>query len=237
MPRLKVIHKPAGYEAWKDEKVIASPNYQAIAIILGSVFGAGGLCVAVLFLAFLPPSEETPLPTRVVIEIPTQTPVMNVLVVNQINATSTATPTETLPSTATPEATPEATPDYQATVDALLQASPPTQQVKSVTSRLPIAFCGDAPFSLYGVGTVAVVRFENKSALRLLDQPRQPDQRQPNVLKQLYDGDLVEITGEPVCGAWLGASVVYYPVYVERWQRDGWVGFGMNGDTWLEAAG
>ncbi len=76
--------------------------------------------------------------------------------------------------------------------------------------------------------------FEERGALRLLDRPRQPNERQPEVLKQLYDGDTVIIQSEPTCGEWLGSPVVYYEVFVPRWEREGYVGFGRESDVWLE---
>ncbi len=234
-----VIHKPTGYRGWLDQKPTPRPNTKALLGIAGSLFGCGAFCILSLggtWFAFNNWNSTPIPPTLVVIQIPTQTPTerYNVLVNSQPDATSTPTFTPTH----TPEATipPEPTADLAATVEFLLAQPSPLPKDVTVNRPEPV-FCDGAPFIRYGEGSVAFVRFENKSALRLLDHPRVPNSIEPKVQKLLYDGYQIEITGEPVCGQWLGNPVVYYPVFVQRFSIGGWVGFGMRERIWLEAAG
>jgi len=227
MRGLRGIHKPPGYEGWKDETTIRRPNIRAILATLALCFVCGGVSVGVA-LTLNRGNQAAPVPTLVTMDMittPTATQRYNVLVMQQPKATATP------PPTATPEQSP--TPDLEATLDYMVAQRvtepPPTM---AAATAVPI-FCEGAPFTRYEHSAVLRVTFEDKGALRLLDRPRD-GVREPDVLKQLYDGDTVVIQGDPVCGAWQGLPVAYYPVYVSRWDRSGYVGFGQSDDVWLE---
>ncbi|MEO1442447.1 MAG: hypothetical protein AAFV33_18750 [Chloroflexota bacterium] len=235
MARLRVIHKPAGYEAWKDEKVIGGPNYRVIFTVLGTCFMAGCACMATLAGIFASmDGEPQPLPTQMA-ALPSVTPAFQMVLSNQ-NA-----------PTITPSPTMQPTPDLNATLAVMLAeaervaAGKPTLEPKTVTVEVEPTreqiFCEGAPFDYISPGSVAVVTFQQKSALRLLDSPRVNGQPQPEVVRQLYDGHQVQITGEPVCGRWQGDPVVYFPVVALRFNDVGYVGFGQGRNVWLVVAG
>lgn len=242
--KLRVIHRPPGYEAWKDEKPISKANLKIILIILGSVFGCGVLSASGFFgyFAIRSGSGVEPLPTMVTMDMlitPTATERYNVVVMDQVAATATLVPTET-PIPATPDL--QATLHFMLTEQALTTVTVAKSPVVTPESTIAVAtsepiFCEGAPFDSYQVGMMMRVTFEDKGALRLLDRPRLPDTPAPKVLKQLYDNDTVIVIGDAVCGSWNGSPVAYYPVEVPRWSRSGFVGFGQSGDVWLEAIG
>ncbi|MEO0564386.1 MAG: hypothetical protein AAF125_19940 [Chloroflexota bacterium] len=148
-----------------------------------------------------------------------------------LTETEQARPTATWTPTATHTPPPSLTPTGTWT------PLPSATWTPTVTGTpLPI-FCEGAPFDRYEPGMMMRVVFDGNGALRLLDRARVPGEREPNVLKQLYNGDVVIVTAAAVCGSWQGSPVAYYPVDVPRWERSGWVGFGQSGDVWLEGIG
>lgn len=237
MPRrhLKVVHKPPGYEAWKDETTIPRPRMGLILVILSSVAGVA-LCAGAGGAAyFMRGGGEQPLPTLVVIAN-TVTPLpssatperFNVQVIDQIEYTPTPEPSSTPVVT---KSDPTDEPDLRATMSSLLAA----QQDQAVAVATETVFCDGAPFQRYEFGSELIVSFEQKTSLRLLDKPRTAGS-DPNIIRLLFDGHIVTIAGEPTCGAWEGSPVVYWPVRVANDPRAGYVGFGRDDDVWLERA-
>ncbi len=240
--RLRVIHKPPGYEAWKDERPIARPNLKMLLLILGGVFSCGIIVAAAVgstaWYKWGRPGPA-PLPTLAVLVLPTSTATerYNVMVIDQVDVTATPTPAPTDPTIPTP--------DLEATINFMLSRPAPTIAMsKAMTTPPPTIavetaapiFCEEATFAAYPAGARLRVTFEEKSALRLLDRARVPGEREPRILTQLYDGHEVIITGEPVCGEWQGVPIAYYPVEVpHRANEAGYVGMGQSGDYWLEA--
>ena len=222
---VRVVHRPPGYEAWKDETKFHGPNWRFILIVLGSVFTCGCVSATLTVSFFLSRQTQVArLPTIAV--LPSVTPIVTEQRLVVVAAEPLSTATELPPVTETP--------DLNATLNYLLAQQ--NELIATTTPQFVLSepiFCEGAPFEQYAVGSYLKVTFEDIGALRLLDKPRTRDYR-PTVLKQLYDGDTVQIMDEPVCGQWDGAPVVYHPVYVERWQKQGWVGFGQRGDVWLE---
>ena len=98
--KLRVIHRPPGYEAWKDERPISGPNVKMILIFLGSVFTCGVLSASGLFgyISVRMGSGPEPLPTVVTMDMlitPTATERYNVVVMDQVAATATPVTNET----------------------------------------------------------------------------------------------------------------------------------------------
>jgi hypothetical protein len=228
--RLRVVHRPAGYEAWKDEKTIARPNVRVIVAVIATMFICGAISGATGIGFLSARFRETPAPPTLVSlsELITETPTHTQT--RQPTVTPTVAPTQTALPTVTPILS--ATPDLQATLDHMLAQPTVTPVVKLAPPPEPI-FCDGAPFENYTDSSVLVVTFQDKGALRLLDQPRLPGSN-PDVIKQLYDGDQVVIQGDASCGSWNDQPVAYYPVFVPRWDLTGFVGFGQSDDVWLE---
>lgn len=126
---LTVIHKPAGYEAYKDQVPIRKANWRAIFAIVSTIFVCGALTSGVFVVPRL--FAPAPLPTLApTIEFaktdltPTETLGFRVAV-NEALPTHTQAPTMT--ATLTP--TPTHTPDYGATLAVIqqtLEAETPT---------------------------------------------------------------------------------------------------------------
>lgn len=235
MSRLRVVHQPPGYEGWKDETTINRPNWVVIGAILLSVFCCGGLVATASFFAFMQRDNKqvAQVPTLAILSTETPIPTEPLTVIQ-----ATHPPTITPAPTNTPILETTATPDLNATLSALIAQQNATQELATQTLSVSveeIVFCEGAPFQIYQHSDQLKVTFEDVGALRVLDRPREPDKREPDVLKQLYDGDTVVIQGDPVCGQWLNAPVIYFPVFVPRWQVTGYVGFGQNDDVWLAA--
>ena len=225
MGSLIVVHKPPGYEGWKDEKPIPRPNLRAILYIIGAIFACGFTCASTATIVYFQRSNSDPKPVAIA---PTHTMETTINVIQQ-------SPIPTIEPTPTIQPTVEATvavPDLQATLDYLKTLPTLTPQPIAVTTTEPV-FCDGSTFESYDVGSTLHVEFQNVGALRLLDGPRLRDEPAPHVIRQLYDGNVVKIEGTPVCGFWNGEPVVYYPVYAPRWDERGYVGFGHNSDVWL----
>jgi hypothetical protein len=234
--RLKVVHKPPGYEAWKDETTIPKPALGLILVILGSVAGVA-LCTGAGGATYMMSrGGEEPLPTLVVIQY-TNTPSavtatperFSVQVIDQVQITPTPTPSSTPIAT---KAEPTDRPDLQATMNALLSAqetSIPAQSVGLATEV--VVFCDGAPFRRYQSGDRLMVTLTD-SSLRLLDKPRTAG-TEPEIIMLLGNGRNVTIAGEPTCGAWEGRPVVYWPVRLDGGQG-GYVGYGRDENVWLE---
>lgn len=106
--KILTIHKPGGYEAWKDQMPIRTPNWKAIMFLFGTIFSCGAIIA--LSVAFVPRmifQKPSPTPTGIAAilgDTRTVDPAYNVLV-SSPQATASNTPTELPSPTSTPEAT------------------------------------------------------------------------------------------------------------------------------------
>ena len=123
----------------------------------------------------LPATPDTPTPTPTLTSTPTATP-SPTYTATIIPPTLTATYTETLPPTATTEGT------QAPTLTPL-----PTE---------PMVECPGAPTSIFRIGDMAVVDFNEMGALRVLADPNGSVMA---TRTQAYDNDQLEIIAGPVC--------------------------------------
>lgn len=96
--------------------------------------------------------------------------------------------------------------------------------------------CGRVEYPVFAVGDVVRVDVGRYGALRLLGSPRTDNSTHDrDVLRLVYDKQVLWITGAGVCGMWAGMDVMYYPVKSNYWIADnaGWIGAGSYSTPWL----
>lgn len=229
--KLRVVHAQPGYEAWKDQEQFIKPNLRAILTIVGGIFGCGVLSAGIGTTAWFATREAEPLPTVVSIEMittPSATPAFTL-----VAALPTLPPVQ--PPTQTPLPVVSEQPDLEATLNYLVLLNEQMQLTTAEPTPTPI-WCDGAAFDFYPVNQLLKVVMTEKGALRLLDRARVAGEQEPVSQKLIYNNWRVRVTGEPVCGAWNNIPMVYYPVHSLEWRMNGWVGFGQDGDVWLEPA-
>ena len=111
--KLKVIHKPGGYEAYKDQAPIRKPNWRVIMAMGTSIFMCGAIAALLLFLVpqgikYFNPSKES-----LEVEVTEQSAFSSLISQPLPTFTPSVTPTPTL------EATIEPTLDLEATLNAV----------------------------------------------------------------------------------------------------------------------
>ncbi|MCB9451242.1 MAG: hypothetical protein H6672_07365 [Anaerolineaceae bacterium] len=105
----------------------------------------------------------------------------------------------------------------------------------TILDTLPVAdtACPGAPETLFKVGDIAVVDFNETGALRILARVNAPD---PYIetRAQAYDNQQLLILAGPVCGTWNGQNIWYW--YVEReglGSIQGWAAEADLNDRWM----